>query len=63
MTDSPRLDGLDSKYLLKQMALFRTGSRTVMEPSKHQTKMMSVVKSLTDEEFLSLTTFIKQAAQ
>lgn len=63
MTNSPRLDGLDSSYLLKQMALFKTGSRTVREPSKHQTKMMSVVKSLTDEEFLSLTAFIKQAAQ
>ena len=63
MTDSPRLDGLDSGYILKQIALFKSGSRTVAEPSKHQAKMISVIKSLTDEEFLSLTTFIKQAGQ
>lgn len=63
MTDSPRLDGLDSAYMLKQLALFKSGIRTVKEPTKHQTKMMTVVKSLTDEEFLSLTAFIKQATQ
>jgi len=63
MTDSPRLEGLNSGYILKQLALFKSGSRTVAEPSKHQTKMISVIKSLTDEEFLSLTTFIQQAGQ
>lgn len=63
MTDSPRLDGLDSAYMLKQLALFKSGSRTIAEPNKHQTKMLSVIKSLTDEEFLSLTRFITQAGQ
>ncbi len=63
MTDSPRLDGLGASYILKQLALFKNGSRTVVEPSKHQTKMISVIQSLTDEEFLSLTEFIKQAGQ
>lgn len=63
MTDSPRLDGLDSGYLLKQMALFKSGSRAVIDPSKHQRKMMTVVKSLTDEEFLLLTEFFKRATE
>lgn len=63
MTGSPRLDGLDSSYMMKQLALFKSGIRTLAEPTKHQTKMLNVVKSLTDEEFLSLTEFIEQAAQ
>jgi len=61
MTSSPRLDGLSPEYIVRQITLFKAGKRTVATPSKHQTKMMFVIDTLSDEELSSLNHFIEQS--
>ena len=63
MTSSPRLDGLSPEYIVRQITLFKAGKRTIAAPSKHQTKMMFVIETLTNEELSSLNHFIKQSGR
>lgn len=61
MTGSPRLDYLDSNYLLQQLNYFDQDLRKFDHPNKHQRKMQAVVKGLTVREFAELTDFFHGA--
>lgn len=63
MTSSPRLDGLSPEYIVRQIALFKAGKRTIAAPSKHQAKMLFVIDTLTEDELLSLNHFIRQSGR
>ena len=61
ITGSPNLESLSPDYLVRQLHLFRNGSRHFKSPTKHQTKMMKVVKDLSEVDFANLNAFIKSA--
>ena len=62
MTGSPKLKYLDVDYIVRQLHFFDEGFRNFDQPTKHQLKMQTVVKSLTDDEFEVLTRFIASAS-
>lgn len=62
MTDSPKISCLDTEYIIRQLHFFDEGFRNFDQPTKHQLKMQTVVKSLTDDEFEALTRFIANAS-
>lgn len=59
MTGSPKLNNLDTVYIVRQLLLFDQGFRNFEEPTKHQLKMKTVIQSLTEEELASLTRFVE----
>ncbi len=63
ITGSPKLRNLDGAYIIRQLDFFNKGLRVFDQPTKHQLKMQTVVKSLNDEEFEALTHFITIASQ
>ena len=58
MTGSPRIDYLNADYIARQLQLFRHDFRTFSNPTKHQTKMLSVVKALSKAQLNQLITFV-----
>lgn len=62
MTESPKINYLDTDYIIRQLHFFDEGSRNFDQPTKHQLKMQTVIKSLTDDEFEVLTRFIASAS-
>jgi cytochrome c553 len=62
MTESPKISYLDTDYIIRQLHFFDEGFRNFDQPTKHQLKMQTVVKSLTDDEFEALTRFIANAS-
>lgn len=62
MTGSPNLKYLDADYIVRQLQFFDKGHRGFDQPTKHQLKMQSVVRSLTDDEFEMLSRFITNAS-
>lgn len=62
MTGSPKISSLDTGYIIRQLHYFDEGFRGFDQPTKHQLKMQTVVKSLTDDEFEVLTRFIAHAS-
>ena len=62
MTGSPKLRNLEVDYIIRQLHLIDDGFRNFDQPTKHQLKMQTVIKSLTDDEFEVLTRFIARAS-
>ena len=62
MTGSPKISYLDTDYIIRQLHFFDEDFRGFDQPTKHQLKMQTVVKSLTDDEFEVLTRFIARVS-
>jgi len=62
MTGSPKISYLDTDYIIRQLHFFDEDFRGFERPTKHQLKMQTVVKSLTDDEFEVLTRFIARVS-
>ena len=62
MTGSPKISYLDTDYIIRQLHFFDEGFRNFDQPTKHQLKTQTVVRSLTADEFEALTRFIVNAS-
>ena len=58
MTSSPRLEYLSGDYMVAQLNLFRSGERQIQDPGKHQKKMLTVTRALSDSDLAALKTFL-----
>lgn len=60
MTGSPQLDYLSGEYMTAQLDQFRSGERSILEPGKHQVKMVAVVKALDEQQLRALKAFLME---
>jgi cytochrome c553 len=58
-SNSPSLQSLDYDYINRQLNFYDIGYREFQTPSDHQARMITTIRSLSDNEFDVLTQFIQ----